>query len=91
MSVVRYKQAPRIPARKVGGIMAVITPRNAEIHRFNEVAERIWELCASDEGVTEDTLVTLLLAEYEVEEAVLRADVAAFLHEAVAKSLLVAS
>lgn len=44
---------------------------------MNPVAHRIWELL--EQGTDTNALVPLLLEEYEVDEAVLKADVAEFL------------
>lgn len=44
---------------------------------MNPVAQRIWELL--EQNTDTDALVPLLLEEYEVDEAVLKADVAEFL------------
>jgi GeoRSP system PqqD family protein len=45
---------------------------------LNLLGTEIWKRC---EGRTEDEIVTELLQEFDVEERVLRDDVAAFLHE----------
>lgn len=45
---------------------------------LNILGTEIWKRC---DGMTEDEIVTDLLAEFEVEESVLRADVSAFLSE----------
>lgn len=44
---------------------------------MNPVAQRIWELL--EQNTDTDALVPLLLEEYEVDEAVLKADIAEFL------------
>jgi GeoRSP system PqqD family protein len=45
---------------------------------LNILGTEIWKIC---DGLTEEELITRLLQEFEVEESVLRSDVAAFLHE----------
>lgn len=85
----RYRQAPRLPARNVQGVMAVITPGSSEIHRLNDVAAEIWAACAA-QGATVDELVTALSERYDAPTDVLRHDVEAFLESAVHKGLLLA-
>ena len=45
---------------------------------LNLLGTEIWKRC---DGLTEDEIVTELLQEFDVEERVLRNDVASFLHE----------
>ena len=61
---------------------------SAEIHRFNDVASRIWELCETDKGRSHEELVELLSEEYDVDRDTLSRDVATFLEHALEKSLL---
>jgi len=67
--------------------MAVITPGTSEIHRLNDVAADIWELCAG-EGATLEQLLQTLRDRYDVPDDVLRLDVATFLQFAIGKGLL---
>lgn len=45
---------------------------------LNMLGTEIWKIC---DGLTENEIITHLLQEFDVEESVLRADVAAFLQE----------
>ena len=87
-SVKRYKQNSGIPAREVGGVLAVITPGTSNIHRLNEVGAWLWRVCEG-EGRTVDELVEGLVARYEVGEAQARVDVLEFLVQASKKNILV--
>lgn len=49
---------------------------------LNLLGTEIWKRC---DGLTEDEIVRELLQEFEVEEAILRADVSAFLNELAAR------
>jgi hypothetical protein len=82
----RYVQG-NIPARKIEGLMAVITIKSSEIHRLNSLATAIWDRCAAP-GATVDEIVAGLMEEYDVVEDVLRQDVLDFLSEACEKGLL---
>lgn len=82
----RYVQQ-KIPARKVEGLMAVITVKSSEIHRLNELGTAIWDQCEGD-GATPDAIVAALIDVYEVAPVQLREDVVAFLEDACVKGLL---
>jgi hypothetical protein len=84
-----YRQAPGIPARDVEGVMAVITPRTAEIHQLNATATAIWRRC--EQGATREALVQHLCDLFLASEGQLRQDVDQFLAEALKKGILVAS
>lgn len=45
---------------------------------LNILGTRIWKIC---DGLTEEEIIDSLLQEFDVEEPVLKTDVAAFLHE----------
>lgn len=64
---------------------AAILFRDGEMISLNGLGAEIWSLCDSR---TEDEIVSLLLADYEEEEAVVRRDVAEFLAELEGKGLI---
>jgi hypothetical protein len=86
----RFVQVTTIPARKVSGLMAIVTVGSSEVHRLNELGSAIWERCEPP-GATVDELVDALLPLYEVAETQLRADVLSFLAEATEKKILTVS
>jgi hypothetical protein len=55
---------------------------------LDPVASRIWELLSP--GATPESVLAPLLEEFEVDEARLRADVAAFVSDLLARGLIVA-
>ena len=83
----RYKQNPKIPAREVGGVLAVITPGTSNIHRLNQVGAWLWQQCDGD-GRTAVELIERLVTRYDVEVEQASEDVQAFLEEAQRKNIL---
>ncbi len=72
----------RFVAREVGGELVVVPltgniAHMNELFTFNATAKFLWE--ALEEGSTEESLVQALLDNYDVEEAVAKADVKKFL------------
>ncbi len=84
-----YQQTSGIPARNVEGMMAVITPRDSEIHQLNDTATLLWQGCEG--GATREQLIQILQQAYpEVAERVAQ-DVDQFLQDALGKGILTAS
>ncbi|MBH24484.1 MAG: hypothetical protein CMH57_08540 [Myxococcales bacterium] len=83
----RYRQNPTIPAREVGGITAVITPRTSRIHRLNQVGAEVWRACEGG-GATLDELVGVVAKRFVVDEERAREDIQAFLKDAIDKGLI---
>lgn len=84
----RYRQNPELPVTVVAGEAAIITPTDSRLHVLNDVATRIWELCAGD-GVSLDGLVDALTDEFEVAEETARAEVLAFLEDGVERGVII--
>jgi pyrroloquinoline quinone biosynthesis protein D len=63
---------------EAGEIGTAILFSDGTMTSLNLLGTEIWKRC---EGLTEDELVAELLEEFEVEESLLRSDVAAFLHD----------
>ena len=73
-NLVRLRPAHNIAVADMDGEAIVLNVRSGTYFGLNPVATRIWHLLSND--TTEDQLVQSLLAEYDVDEARLRADVA---------------
>lgn len=81
----------RVAARRVGSQTVLVpTARTASevgaVYTLNEVAARIWELLPAARCV--DEIVDALLAEYEADRLILRADVLEFLADGIAAGVL---
>lgn len=81
----------RVAARQVGSQLVLVpTARRASelgaVYTLNEVAARIWELLPTARCV--DDIVDALLAEYQADRLVLRADVLGFLADGIAAGVL---
>lgn len=63
---------------EAGEIGTAILFSDGTMVTLNILGTEIWKRC---DGMSEDEIVSELLQEFDVEESVLRADVAAFLHE----------
>lgn len=63
---------------EAGEIGTAILFSDGTMVTLNILGTEIWKRC---DGMSEDEIVAELLQEFDVEESVLRADVAAFLHE----------
>ena len=71
------RQAPDVVAAEVDGQPRLLHLRSWTYLALDPVGQRIWALLA--EPGNEDGLVRALLEEYDGDEALIRADVAAFL------------
>jgi len=64
-------------ARKIDDLFYVMHPVTSELHNFNDVGTRIWELIDGEHTVAD--IVQVLTAEYEVDKGTAQADVLEFL------------
>ena len=64
--------------KEAGEIGTAILFSDGTMVTLNLLGTEIWKRC---EGLTEDEIVAELLTEFDVEESVLRCDVAAFLND----------
>ena len=64
----------------------VVHPDTSELHNFNEVAARVWELIDGQRTVAD--IAAVISDEYEVQLAVAEADILAFLDELLQKDLI---
>lgn len=71
---------------EAGEIGTAILFSDGTMVTLNILGSEIWKRC---DGLTEDEIVAELLQEFEVEESLLRSDVAAFLHELAEKRYIV--
>lgn len=76
---VRYVPSRDAATATVDGEAIVLNVASGVYFGLNPVATRIWHLIG--DGAAEDSIVRILLAEYEVEEPRLRADVVATLRQ----------
>jgi hypothetical protein len=84
----RYGVHPRAAFREVDGELFIVTPDNHFHNLADPVATAIWAAC--DEAPrTEDELLATVTRRFEVDPEVARADLRAFLADALAKDLMV--
>src|ERR1043165_6323419 len=83
------RQNPDTPARTIDGEALVITPQDSTLHTLNDTATFIWD--RADGSRTLEAIAQEMLDEFDVDEAVLKADALAFVEDAVARSLLLTS
>ena len=69
---------PRIAARVIGEQALILDPRSDELQRLNPVGSFIWS-CISGRQSTPGDIVQSIMHEFEVEEAIARQDLVAFL------------
>lgn len=72
--------------RKIDDVFYVMHPDTSELHNFNDVATRVWELVDGQRTVAE--IAAVITDEYEVEPAVAEADILAFLDELLQKDII---
>ena len=72
--------------RKIDDVFYVMHADTSELHNFNEVATRVWELVDGQRTVAD--IVGAITDEYEVTPAVAEADILAFLDELLQKDLI---
>jgi pyrroloquinoline quinone biosynthesis protein D len=73
-------------ARRIDDVFYVMHPDTSELHNFNEVATRVWELIDGQRTVAD--IVAVITSEYQVEPAVAEADILALLDELLQKDLI---
>jgi len=83
------RQNPDTAARKIDQSTYVLDPETSALHTFDEVGERIWELCDGQRSVAE--IANVIEGEYEVDAPQAEADVVEFLDELVTKGLVTVS
>lgn len=71
----RLLQNERTACRVIGGKAVVITIDHNQVHVFNSVGTRVWELA---DGRSLDSIVDAIVDEFEVERSQARLDVCAF-------------
>ncbi len=80
------RRTDELPFQRMKGETLVVDPKTREVHLLNETASRIWDLLEG--GATVLDMVRSLSEEYEVDEATLTKQIAAFAIELEAKRLL---
>ena len=73
-------------ARKIDDLFYVMHPDTSELHNFNDVGTRIWELIDGERSV--EDIVGVVTEEYEVDEATARTDVLEFVAALQEKDLI---
>jgi hypothetical protein len=71
---------------EVDGEIVMLDPATSSYFGLDGVGARIWELCAEPQSI--DTLVTVLMDEYDVDEATCVAEVQAFVADLQSSGLL---
>jgi hypothetical protein len=72
--------------RQIDDAFYVMHPDTSELHNFNDVGTRVWELVDGERTVAE--IAAVISGEYEVELAVAETDILAFLDELLHKDLI---
>jgi hypothetical protein len=71
--------SPQILFQQLEGECILLNPDNENYYSLDSVGSRAWELLAQSSDL--EQLVSTLLAEYKVDEATLRADLASLLED----------
>ena len=83
------RQNPDTPARTIDGEAIVITPDDSTLHTLNDTATYIWD--RADGTRTLSAIAQEMLAEFEVNEATVKAQSLLFVEDAVTRGLMLAS
>jgi len=81
------KAAPSVVFQEVEGEMVLLDLESARYYVLDDVGTRIWQLLTEHEDV--EQVVSSMLAEFDVDEATLRADLDALLDRLKASGLVV--
>jgi hypothetical protein len=81
-----YLQNPSICAAELDGEICLFNPSTATYLNLNGPASAIWNLIASK--VSEETIISVLLDTYEVDEALCMAETREFLSQAVEQGMV---
>lgn len=83
---VSLRRVTSLPFQKMNHEALVVDPRTRSVHLLNPTATRVWDLLEAPHTVEE--LVTILGQEFEVTDAILRAELGTLLAELEAKGLV---
>ena len=72
--------------REIDGVVFILEPDTGELHNFNSVGDRIWQLV--DGSATVEAIAAVISDEYEVDPRTALDDVLAFLGELQEKGLV---
>jgi hypothetical protein len=87
VSADKYRVHPEVLSRVLAGEAVLLDLQSGTYFGLNDVGTRVWELLK--EPKTKDELRAVILAEYEVTEAELDADLERILGELVGRGLVV--
>jgi hypothetical protein len=73
-------------SRSIDDTAYVLNPETSELHAFNEVGGRVWELIDGERTLEE--MIAVIADEYDVEPRVAEADVVEFVEILVAKGIV---
>jgi hypothetical protein len=82
----RFSYDENVITEEVDGEMLVMDLEGNEYFGLNEVSRVIWELVGAEYSV--DDIVEAILEDFEVDAATARADIEAFLQDALGRGLL---
>jgi hypothetical protein len=82
----RPRQTDDAVGRVIDDTFFVLHGGTSELHHFNAIGRRIWELCDGETTVAQ--IAATLVDEYDVEQAEAEADALAFVDQLAAKQLL---
>lgn len=73
----RLKPDPRVAAREIDSQIFAVTPFDWQLHRFNEVATRIWQL--AEQQCTVSEIIDTLVKEFDAEPETVESDCIGFI------------
>lgn len=82
----RLRTDPRVAARAIDAQVFAVSPIDWELHRFNEVASRIWELAEQQCTVAE--VIETVVEEYNADPLVAEKDCLEFISQLKEKGLV---
>lgn len=74
-------------SRDIGGLSYVVDPATNELHSFNAVATRVWQLIDGERSVAQ--VVDIIVDEFDVDRATAEADAVELLGQLADKGLIV--
>ena len=82
----RLKTDPRVAARAIDAQVFAVSPHSWQLHRFSEVASRIWEL--AEQQCTVAQVIEKVVEEYDVDPSIAEKDCLEFISELKEKGLV---
>ena len=81
-----YNPDPDVVFKRLDDRMVLVHLKSNQIFELNSTGARVWELL--QEGVSSDTLLNRLKAEFEIDPATLRTEIESLLSELTSEGLI---